>query len=175
MFISPPSFSVFFFFNDTATTEIYTLSLHDALPISRAVDRCERLLQRAAAAVRAMERVVQRGGQRRVRLPGVAAADGLVHRAPRPDEALVRLRVRGEPLVLCPRAGCAPTGLPRHEHRRPGAVRRSQRDVPDRSAELAPPARDLPGWAADRRCKPLAGERSADKRAAHARVGAGDA
>src|SRR5260221_12205249 len=25
--------SLFFFFNDTATTEIYTLSLHDALPI----------------------------------------------------------------------------------------------------------------------------------------------
>src|SRR2546430_12213040 len=28
------SMSLFFFFNDTATTEIYTLSLHDALPIS---------------------------------------------------------------------------------------------------------------------------------------------
>src|SRR2546430_17122216 len=28
------SFFFFFFFNDTATTEIYTLSLHDALPIS---------------------------------------------------------------------------------------------------------------------------------------------
>src|SRR5687767_15817454 len=28
----------FFFFNDTATTEIYTLSLHDALPIS--VEEC---------------------------------------------------------------------------------------------------------------------------------------
>src|SRR2546430_13479008 len=28
---------VFFFFNDTATTEIYTLSLHDALPISQGV------------------------------------------------------------------------------------------------------------------------------------------
>src|SRR2546427_2753183 len=28
-------FSFFFFFNDTATTEIYTLSLHDALPIYR--------------------------------------------------------------------------------------------------------------------------------------------
>src|SRR5437667_12567929 len=28
----------FFFFNDTATTEIYTLSLHDALPISTAKD-----------------------------------------------------------------------------------------------------------------------------------------
>src|SRR2546426_5266985 len=32
-----PSFFFFFFFNDTATTEIYTLSLHDALPISSAV------------------------------------------------------------------------------------------------------------------------------------------
>src|SRR3712207_8752974 len=27
---------IFFFFNDTATTEIYPLSLHDALPISKA-------------------------------------------------------------------------------------------------------------------------------------------
>src|SRR2546430_14131535 len=40
------SFYSFFFFNDTATTEIYTLSLHDALPIyaglprSRATARC---------------------------------------------------------------------------------------------------------------------------------------
>src|SRR5256885_7410632 len=30
----PSSCFFFFFFNDTATTEIYTLSLHDALPIS---------------------------------------------------------------------------------------------------------------------------------------------
>src|SRR2546422_2725171 len=30
---------MFFFFNDTATTEIYTLSLHDALPISAEADR----------------------------------------------------------------------------------------------------------------------------------------
>src|SRR5260370_25648425 len=29
----PPAVSSLFFFNDTATTEIYTLSLHDALPI----------------------------------------------------------------------------------------------------------------------------------------------
>src|SRR5215217_8342049 len=29
------SVTCFFFFNDTATTEIYTLSLHDALPVSR--------------------------------------------------------------------------------------------------------------------------------------------
>src|SRR2546426_12080385 len=33
LFLSP-LFVFFFFFNDTATTEIYTLSLHDALPIS---------------------------------------------------------------------------------------------------------------------------------------------
>src|SRR5256885_17081057 len=32
--LAPP---IFFFFNDTATTEIYTLSLHDALPICRAI------------------------------------------------------------------------------------------------------------------------------------------
>src|SRR5690242_21699685 len=29
--------TLFFFFNDTAPTDIYTLSLHDALPISRAL------------------------------------------------------------------------------------------------------------------------------------------
>src|SRR5467141_5458812 len=34
-------FFIFFFFNDTATTEIYTLSLHDALPIA-AVSRSGR-------------------------------------------------------------------------------------------------------------------------------------
>src|SRR5437867_13427853 len=33
------SFIYFFFFNDTATTEIYTLSLHDALPISQLAHR----------------------------------------------------------------------------------------------------------------------------------------
>src|SRR5256885_12484853 len=39
---------IFFFFNDTATTEIYTLSLHDALPISLSVDaEIERLLLHA--------------------------------------------------------------------------------------------------------------------------------
>src|SRR3712207_7614310 len=47
-----------FFFNDTATTEIYTLSLHDALPIFRAEQPAElavvgapRELYEAAAAV----------------------------------------------------------------------------------------------------------------------------
>src|SRR5258705_10436449 len=34
LYLSLLHFFFFFFFNDTATTEIYTLSLHDALPIS---------------------------------------------------------------------------------------------------------------------------------------------
>src|SRR2546430_12521661 len=34
LFVRPSRNFIFFFFNDTATTEIYTLSLHDALPIS---------------------------------------------------------------------------------------------------------------------------------------------
>src|SRR5256885_15173029 len=33
--LQPHTYFLFFFFNDTATTEIYTLSLHDALPISQ--------------------------------------------------------------------------------------------------------------------------------------------
>src|SRR2546426_8715349 len=36
----------FFFFNDTATTEIYTLSLHDALPISKHLEVCHMLAER---------------------------------------------------------------------------------------------------------------------------------
>ena len=37
------SFFSFFFFNDTATTEIYTLSLHDALPIFTTVHQAKGL------------------------------------------------------------------------------------------------------------------------------------
>src|SRR2546430_9584177 len=39
----------FFFFNDTATTEIYTLSLHDALPICSRQDGRERSRRRRAS------------------------------------------------------------------------------------------------------------------------------
>src|SRR2546428_4968625 len=48
----------FFFFNDTATTEIYTLSLHDALPISY-VSR-SRLVARGEALPRRTDRVTIR-------------------------------------------------------------------------------------------------------------------
>src|ERR1041385_4152515 len=40
-------FFFFFFFNDTATTEIYTLSLYDALPISRVDAWCARWASRS--------------------------------------------------------------------------------------------------------------------------------
>src|SRR3712207_2889773 len=59
---------LFFFFNDTATTEIYTLSLHDALPICGGAG--ERV--RAGAPLPARARAVGVGGagaQRRRRLP----------------------------------------------------------------------------------------------------------
>src|SRR3712207_7122005 len=69
---------IFFFFNDTATTEIYTLSLHDALPIStRAADRlCRgcRLAQRELRGRRRDGRRHDRSGQsRRERLLDVLA------------------------------------------------------------------------------------------------------
>src|SRR2546430_6212426 len=43
----------FFFFNDTATTEIYTLSLHDALPIFFAEDLLDHFLDRRHAGLTA--------------------------------------------------------------------------------------------------------------------------
>src|SRR2546422_6908668 len=66
-------FLLFFFFNDTATTEIYTLSLHDALPIYLYVsldaatqrDAVPRGGRRAAAAPR--PRPLARGGRGRGR------------------------------------------------------------------------------------------------------------
>src|SRR5256885_15838869 len=48
--ILPLVSSFFFFFNDTATTEIYTLSLHDALPISHgSQSRCSSRLRRCGS------------------------------------------------------------------------------------------------------------------------------
>src|SRR2546430_7556990 len=57
-----PTFLFFFFFNDTATTEIYTLSLHDALPISRR--------RRDAAGGRALARPEGAHGRRPPPRPG---------------------------------------------------------------------------------------------------------
>src|SRR2546429_3927260 len=57
---------LFFFFNDTATTEIYTLSLHDALPISaEGTDRVVALVA-ALPSLLERERVFKRSPKRRV-------------------------------------------------------------------------------------------------------------
>src|SRR2546425_3513611 len=55
-----------FFFNDTATTEIYTLSLHDALPISRVLSRRPAPLRRPGHAQPAgvRSRVLRQGWRR---------------------------------------------------------------------------------------------------------------
>src|SRR3712207_8729270 len=53
---------IFFFFNDTATTEIYTLSLHDALPICS--HRVGLLLPLMGAALDVGEQECQRPGRR---------------------------------------------------------------------------------------------------------------
>src|SRR2546427_13059907 len=72
-------FCVFFFFNDTATTEIYTLSLHDALPISvrgargwlpRGPGACRRP---GLAAVRQLGGLSVAGGLRDLRVPPQSA------------------------------------------------------------------------------------------------------
>src|SRR3712207_9485774 len=59
--VSP--YSIVFFFNDTATTEIYTLSLHDALPISLRRSRQHRWRSLAAG----RHRRLYGGGLRRRR------------------------------------------------------------------------------------------------------------
>src|SRR2546426_11821083 len=77
--------SDFFFFNDTATTEIYTLSLHDALPISHrrvAVSAAARSL----AADSGLGYLAGHGAQARVRslpLRALALLEGVRHRGRR--------------------------------------------------------------------------------------------
>src|SRR3989454_6756568 len=91
-------FLLFFFFNDTATTEIYTLSLHDALPIwdrIRRHDQRERALPLRHARRRPRHRdprECERGGvglDLRRRLRGVLPRD-----AHREDEAPLQLHDR---------------------------------------------------------------------------------
>src|SRR3712207_8816145 len=61
---------VYFFFNDTATTEIYTLSLHDALPIYGLAEvGAEGAFARVNGAMTSAELLVQ--------IPTAAAASGL--------------------------------------------------------------------------------------------------
>src|SRR5256885_15627461 len=65
---------IFFFFNDTATTEIYTLSLHDALPISDSETRGRRTPARALRAARRSPRRVAWRKSIPLNLPHAASA-----------------------------------------------------------------------------------------------------
>src|SRR2546421_8812356 len=76
-------FFLFFFFNDTATTEIYTLSLHDALPIC-----LPRLRSRAVRAGR-------EAPARRPRVATVGAAARATERA-RSEEHTSELQSRSD-------------------------------------------------------------------------------
>src|SRR3712207_7112285 len=68
---------LFFFFNDTATTEIYTLSLHDALPISgrphRSPSKGDEPMRRSARrqrrAIKEMTEMLSFRGLQRLRSP----------------------------------------------------------------------------------------------------------
>src|SRR3712207_7377148 len=79
----------FFFFNDTATTEIYTLSLHDALPIS-ATSPAVPGTRRPGA--RADDRL--RGRGRRLRLLRPRGPGGRPHRRRRGDRPRDRKSTR---------------------------------------------------------------------------------
>src|SRR3712207_7850165 len=79
---------MFFFFNDTATTEIYTLSLHDALPISGGAEIHER---RGRLRVQDLRRVDDHGGHRARRS---AFRDLWTHADPRSEEHTSELQSR---------------------------------------------------------------------------------
>src|SRR3712207_8611693 len=64
---------MFFFFNDTATTEIYTLSLHDALPISSAEQATERHRAELASLQEQLGNYRQRAGELEGNLKAVTA------------------------------------------------------------------------------------------------------
>src|SRR2546427_10736076 len=109
---APASFYLFFFFfNDTATTEIYTLSLHDALPISgfarrhreggRGIER-QRLRKPGGEAVRERGRAPQLpapGRERRVQerpvwqRGGAARAERLRRESPGDPASPIAARV----------------------------------------------------------------------------------
>src|SRR2546426_8633545 len=96
----------FFFFNDTATTEIYTLSLHDALPIYPRCREGSRVLGR------------ERRGRLARRPPAARLAAGPASAGPR----RYRVPVQGSaPAAALPRSVCRrDAGVERHPPRRLG-------------------------------------------------------
>src|SRR5690348_10448443 len=96
----------FFFFNDTAPPEIYTLSLHDALPISLlGIERALLLLEQAVELLVLVEREIVAG-----RPPEAGAevldraVDVAVHRAPAEERGLHRVALDRQGRLLRERA-----------------------------------------------------------------------
>src|SRR2546430_16398007 len=149
----------FFFFNDTATTEIYTLSLHDALPIyaprAAAVGDPGRATQPHPAAPRPLRRRVRGApgpdgprpgrhphhrlhptGRARLRPPRRQRDHPGRSRPPRPQRPRPRLRTRlGRPGPGQHRPG-PPAGRPRT---RPDPARRRHRPAPRRTRRTPRP------------------------------------
>src|SRR2546430_5404013 len=76
---------LFFFFNDTATTEIYTLSLHDALPILN-----------VASGSNTMRSASQPGAIRPLRARPASSAGRVAHQRARSPRSRPRSRARSE-------------------------------------------------------------------------------
>src|SRR3989442_6327778 len=88
------SLSFYFFFNDTATTEIYTLSLHDALPICRGLAECGQLHQLSGPLSAASHRRGAPDGLQSVSWPRLWG-----HSRPRSEEHTSELQSR--PHLVC--------------------------------------------------------------------------
>src|SRR3989440_316910 len=138
---------LFFFFNDTATTEIYTLSLHDALPISHHErDRTRGREWRRARFHSPLRPAGRWGGAREQHDTPAAARHGWGRRGPHSSRARAasggraaepaRQGARARRATLLPsyRRGRVRSGGPGPPHRRAGAVHRGGReDVRPRS------------------------------------------
>src|SRR2546428_11175858 len=86
------SYCFFFFFNDTATTEIYTLSLHDALPIYQKPDA----IREALATFTGVDRRFQIRGVER----GVTVVDDYGHHPTEIQATLESARLGGDRRIL---------------------------------------------------------------------------
>src|SRR5256886_12141494 len=121
----------FFFFNDTATTEIYTLSLHDALPIL--------LRQVGMAEPRQEGGLVLPRRPPRGRLGPVTHVVGDAH----PDDRAASLRIQAEGLAH-PLQGRPVRMLDLRERRQAHVVTSRQRARISHSSQPGSPARSVP-------------------------------
>src|SRR2546427_7202863 len=97
----PPDLSLFFFFNDTATTEIYTLSLHDALPICHlplGVAKRQRQLRGREAMLARQRAVAARGGRSEEHTSELQSQSNLVCRLLLEKKKRNRLRHQRRPV-----------------------------------------------------------------------------